>query len=199
MWMTALSGKYVLHQQLTARFNRLQLKLLNGRITTSSVWTVIRLVFLWCIPPDIPAITIKEKTIERVTSTKLLGVIISNDLGWSPHITMIHGKAAQRLCLLKRAGVECIHIVRIYVSHVLSLLDYACQVRHIGLTVLNSDKLEGIQKRAMTIEFPELSYECAVNRTNINTIHTRREELYRHSLRGILSPTRFITCVLSKN
>ena len=61
------------------------------------------LVFLWRIPPDIPAITIKEQTIERVTST-----------------TMIHGKAAQRLCLMKRAGVECIHIVRIYTCHMSS-------------------------------------------------------------------------------
>ena len=138
------------------------------------------IVFLW----HIPAITIEEKTIERVTSTKLLGVIIRNDLEWSPHITMIHGKAAQRLCLLKWAGVECIHIIRIYVSRVCSLLDYACQVQHIGLTVLDSDKLEGIQKRAMTVAFPELSYECAVNRANINTIHTRRGELYRRSVRG---------------
>ena len=40
------------------------------------------LVFLWCISPDSPAIPIKEKTIERVTSTKLLGVIISNDDPW---------------------------------------------------------------------------------------------------------------------
>ena len=49
----------------------------------------------------------------------------------------------------------------------LSLLDYAFQVRHIGLTVLDSDKLEGIQKRSMTIAFPELSYGCAINFTSI--------------------------------
>ena len=36
------------------------------------------LVFLWCIPPDIPDITIKKKPIESVTFTKL-GVIISNE------------------------------------------------------------------------------------------------------------------------
>ena len=113
-------------------------------------------------------------------------MIISNDLVWSPHITMIHGKSAERLRLLKPTGVYCILIVRIYVSRVFSLLDYVCQVRHIGLTVLDSDKLEGIQKRAMTIAFPELSCECAVNRANINTI--RREELYRRSFGGILSP-----------
>ena len=59
---------------------------------------------------------------------KLLGVIISN------HITMIHGKASQRL-YLKQAGVARIHVVSIYVSLVRSVLEYACQVWHTGLTV----------------------------------------------------------------
>ena len=70
MWMTALNGKYVIHQVLTDIFNRLQLKQLNGRITTSCVLTVTKqlLVFLGCIPPNISDITIKEKTIESVTS-----------------------------------------------------------------------------------------------------------------------------------
>ena len=53
------------------------------------------LVFFGRTPPDIPSITIKGKAIKRVTSTKLLGAIISNDLAWGPHITMIHGKASQ--------------------------------------------------------------------------------------------------------
>ena len=67
----------------------------------------------------------------------------------------------------------------------LSLLAYACQVWHTGLTVSNSDKLGGIQKRAMKIAFPELSYECALT---INTLHTRREELCRRFSRGICRP-----------
>ena len=128
----------------------------------------------------------------RVASTKPLGVIISDDLAWGPHITMIHGKASQRLYflrLLKRAGVASIHIVRIYVSLVRSLLEYACQVWHTGLTVSDSDRLEGIQKRAMKIAFPELPYEWALTRANINTLHSRREDLSRRFFRGMLSPT----------
>ena len=140
------------------------------------------LVFFGRTPPDIPSITIKGKAIESVTSTKLLGVIIRDDLAWGPHIAMIHGKASQRLYflrLLKRAGVASIDIVRIYVSLVRSLLEYACQVWHTGLTVSDSDRLEGIQKRAMKIAFPELPYECALTRANINTLHSRREDLSR--------------------
>ena len=93
------------------------------------------------------------------------------------------------LRLLKRAGVACIHIVRIYVSLVRSLLEYACQVWHTGLTVLDSDRLEGIQKRTIKIAFPELPYDCALTRANINTLHSRREDVSRHFFRGMLSPT----------
>ena len=58
-------------------------------------------------PPDIPSITIKDKTIERVTSIKLLGVIISDDLAWGQHITIIHGKASQRLLFASFESVRC--------------------------------------------------------------------------------------------
>ena len=77
----------------------------------------------------------------------------------------------------------------IYVSLVRSLLEYARQVWHTGLTVSDSARLEGIQKRAMKIAFPELPYECAFTLTNINTLHSRREDLSRRFFRGKLSPS----------
>ena len=120
-------------------------------------------------------------------------MILSDDSGWSPHIPMglIHRYASQRLYflrLLKRAGVASIHIVRIYVSLVRSLLKYVCQVWHI-LTVSDSDRPEGIQKRVINIAFTELPYECALTRANINTLHSRREDLSRRFIRD--------TCMLS--
>ena len=65
------------------------------------------LVFFRRTPPDIPSITIKGKAIERVTSTKLLGVNMSDDLAWGPHITMIHGKASQRLLFASFEAGRC--------------------------------------------------------------------------------------------
>ena len=62
------------------------------------------LVFFGRTPPNIPSITIKEKATEKVTSTKLLGMIIADDLGRGPYITMIHGKASQRLFASFEAG-----------------------------------------------------------------------------------------------
>ena len=196
MWMIAPCGKYVLHQQLTARFSRLQLQAAiewsdDNLMCVNCDKTKELLVFFGRTPPDIPSITIKGKAIERVTSTKLLGVIISDDLAWGPHITMIHGKASQRLyflCLLKRAGVASIHIVRIYVSLVRSLLEYAFQVLHTGLTVSDSDRLEGIQKRARSH-----SQSCHANAPSPVPTSTPYTPDVKTCLavffRGMLSPT----------
>ena len=50
----------------------------------------------------------RSKEVELVTSTKLLGFTIANDLTWNDHITEITKKASKRLyslTQLKRAGV----------------------------------------------------------------------------------------------
>ena len=67
--------------------------------------------------PDIPPITINGKSVERVSTAKLLGVTFSSDLTWDAHIEDIHSKASQRLYflrLLHRAGV---HGKRSYCAH----------------------------------------------------------------------------------
>ena len=69
--------------------------------------------------PDIPPITINERQIEQVNWTRLLGVAISHDLTWQLHINEITKRASRRLnfiILLKRAGVEPLHLVKIYVT-----------------------------------------------------------------------------------
>ena len=81
--------------------------------------------------PALPPTTIDNKPIERVPTAKLLGVTFSCDLTWDAHIEDIHTKACQRLYflrLLRRAGVQSGHIVRIYTSLIRSLLEYACPV-----------------------------------------------------------------------
>ena len=57
----------------------------------------------------VPFISINEKEIERIESFKLLGVMISSDLSWQPHVDFILKKAAKRIyCIhyLVRAGIR---------------------------------------------------------------------------------------------
>jgi len=49
-----------------------------------------------------PPLILDGATVERVTSFKLLGVHVSNDLKWAQHINAISSKAASRLYFLKK-------------------------------------------------------------------------------------------------
>ena len=78
---------------------------------------------------SIPKISIDEYEIERVDHTKVLGVTLSSDLTWNLHIDGIVSKASKRLYMLyqlKRAGIRQEDLVRIYVSVIRPVVEYAC-------------------------------------------------------------------------
>ena len=64
-------------------------------------------------------IVIGNNTVERVTTYKLLGIIISNDLKWSEHIDYISKKASKRLYslrILQKVGVNRNGILKVYLT-----------------------------------------------------------------------------------
>ena len=102
----------------------------------------------------VPKITMSGVEIERVAVSKLLGVIISDDLTWDNHVDYICCKGSKRLYfirVLKRAGVEQSSLVAVFISTIRSVLEYACEVWHPGLTVEQCRKVESIQKCALKI------------------------------------------------
>ena len=75
-------------------------------------------------------------------------------------------KAAKRLYLLrqlKRVDVASVNLVKFYCSCIRSVLEYACQLFHSSLPQYLSDDIERIQKRAMRIIFPSLSYTDTID------------------------------------
>ena len=69
--------------------------------------------------PAVPPIVLVNTEIVTVQRTKLLGVMLSNDLKWQGHVDCVRAKGFQRLYfrrMLKRAGVGPKNMVRIYVS-----------------------------------------------------------------------------------
>ena len=110
-------------------------------------------------------ITINGEEIEMVDEAKILGVTIRSDLKWNSHVEAITKKAGQRIHILtqmKRAGIACDDILTVYCSKVRPILEYACQAWHPGLCGYLSDDLEGIQKRAMWVIYPNKTYEEAL-------------------------------------
>ena len=71
---------------------------------------------------------------ERVSSAKVLGVMISNYLKWNDHVDPIISKAARRLYLLsqlKGAGISLSDLLALYCSVIRSVLEFSCQLFHL--------------------------------------------------------------------
>ena len=131
-------------------------------------------------PMDIPPVTIEGIDLERVSSVKLLGIIINNKLTWTENTTYICSKASKRLYHLKqlrRAGLSGGDLLMFYGSVIRPVIEYACPVWHSSLTVADSAKIESIQRRAMRIIDPSLCYDAACDKHHLDKISDRRENL----------------------
>ena len=110
---------------------------------------------------DLPPLFINGQELEVVQNAKLLGVTITNNLSWNLHINETIKKASKRLYFLrqlKRARVPTSDLVRFYTCCIRSVCDYAVPVFHSSLPNYLINDLERVQKRALSIICPHLSY-----------------------------------------
>ena len=78
--------------------------------------------------PVIPQINIGADKLERVSSYKLLGVHVSNNLTWNEHVDAVTNKTTKRIYfmrLLKRGGVAPKEFVHIYLASIRSIIELA--------------------------------------------------------------------------
>lgn len=131
-------------------------------------------------PP--PRITFDTAVIDRVTSFKLLGVVVTDTLSWEDHVTMICVKANKRLYslkLLKRSGVATADLTQYYISVIRPVLEYACPIWQSSLTAEQRDRLETIQRRALRIITNSCDYELQCAILNIEPFYVRTDNLSR--------------------
>lgn len=151
----------------------------------------------------LPPIEMDGSQIERVSLFKLLGIIFNNKLTWEDHIENMCRKASMRLyflTLLHRAGNPPEDIVEVYISIIRSVLEYASEVWHPGLTKAQSKCVEHIQKRALEKAYPDLCYHDALKTANLEPLDVRRENRCKalfesmkdpkHKLHSLLPPKR---------
>ena len=130
--------------------------------------------------------------IEVVQNFKLLGLTISSDLTWNNHVTNICTNASKRLYalrLLKRSGAPAEDLIIVYCAFIRPVLEYACPVWHFSLTQTLSDQIEHIQKRALRIAYPQLSYAISLARISLPTLHQRRVNQCHSIYKNILHQT----------
>ena len=124
---------------------------------------------------------INDHLLERVSSFKLLGVQISEDLSWDKNCQEICRKAYSRISLLtklKYAGVSIEDLIEIYILFIRSIVEYCCVLYHSSLTVKQSNKLEIIQKTCLRVILGDMyvNYSAALEMTGLKPLFDRRED-----------------------
>ena len=132
--------------------------------------------FLKYQPTVITRIQLNGIVIERVSSHKLLGVIITNDLSWNEHCDSIHKKATKRLFVLrtlKRVGLGTKDLVLVYCSIVRSIVEYASPV-WAAIPLYLDELIESVQRKALKIIFGRVDYTEALVLAGLESLSDRR-------------------------
>ena len=127
-----------------------------------------------------------------VTHFKLLGVIVSSDLTWNRHVDDVCAKVSKHLYsirILKRSGISTYDLVLVYRTSVRPVLECACQVRYFSLTEKLINQVEQVQRRALKIIHPHLSYSESLDVLKLRTLYDRRQKLCYKMFRSILHPS----------
>ena len=131
-------------------------------------------------PTSFDPIVINGKDIDVVPKAKVLGLTLSSKLKWNNHVDEIVKKSRKRLyCLsqLKRSGLKPPELIQFYRTCIRPITEYASPVFHDCLPAYLSKDIESIQRRAMRISFPSLSYKEALDEAGLISLSVRRQSL----------------------
>ena len=134
-------------------------------------------------------IVVGNAIVERVASFKLLGAYISRDLTWFTHVNYILKKANKRLYILRalrRSGVSVPDMVNIYCAVIRSVVEYASPVFS-DLPAVLCCALERMQKRALSIILPGVSYQEALCQSGLAPLEVRRAESCVNFMKSVKS------------
>ena len=120
--------------------------------------------------------------LEVIYETRLLGVIITSNLSWQPHVDDICRRATSKLWVLvrfKAMGGTKDQLLKVFQSRIRSTLEFASPVFHSGLTKEQSRKIESVQKKAFALILGKnySNYESALMDLNQERLDTRRATL----------------------
>ena len=134
----------------------------------------------WDFPPEVK---FSDGTlIEYVPETKLVGVILSENLSWQKNTNYICDKARQKMWMLRRMiqlDLGPFTMLDVYTKEVRSILEMAVPVWHAGLTKLQSKDIERIQRISFQIILGSryINYKQACKSLGVQTLDERRVKL----------------------
>ena len=137
-------------------------------------------------PPELLIDGFNEK-LNVINETRLLGVIISNDLKWGANTDNICKNGYKRMWKLRRMlvlDVEPLILLDVYTKEIRSVLELAVPAWHSGLTVKQSADIERVQRVAVDIILSKVKlgernfcYDMAMVILGLEPLSVRREKL----------------------
>ena len=137
---------------------------------------------------------INDSLLQQVHETRLLGLIISDDLTWHSNTNSLVKRAFARMTILKKLyefNVPKIQLVQIYMLYIRSVTEQSSVVWSSSITLEESEALERTQKVALKIIFQKdyISYKNALFLANLPTLAEQRETLlYRFGVKTLENP-----------
>ena len=139
-------------------------------------------------------VSIDETLLEQVKETKLLGLIISDDLSWHSNTNNLVKKAYMRMNILRKLydfNVPKAQLIQIYMLYIRSVTEQSSVVWSSSITEEESNALEGTQKVALRFIYRNeyISYDNALNLSKLLPLSKRRENLlYKFALKTFKNP-----------
>ena len=131
-------------------------------------------------PPELTFVD--GSSLDTMTETCLLGVVISHDLKWAKNTAYICNKARRKLWILRRMQFLDLtkqELFDVYQKEVRSILEYAVPVWHSSLTRKQVSEIESVQKIAfkMILGQSYSGYTDACATLNTETLEKRRLDI----------------------
>ena len=125
---------------------------------------------------------LKNENIDVINSTRLLGTILSDDLGWDKNTANLVKKANARMELLRKVasfGTPQDDLKTIYILFIRSILEQSATVWHSSLNEDNCSDLERVQKSAIKVVLQDnyKGYKNGLAQLGIEDLKSRREYL----------------------
>ena len=125
---------------------------------------------------------LEDSLLPQVKQTRLLGVIVSDNLSWHANTANLVKRCYQRMMILKnlyKFSIPVEELVNIYCLYIRSVAEQSSVVWSSSLTVGQKYDLERVQKVALRIILGDeySSYENALELTGLDNLQTRRSAL----------------------
>lgn len=154
-------------------------------------------------PKYTTVLDMNNQAIESCHSAKLLGVIVDEKLNFSEHVDNMCSKMGSRLYgmrSLKKLGLNSTGLLKYYTANIRSALTYACPAWSSLITQVKMNQIIQIERRALKIANPSISYEEACKIHQLNPINTYMEDISIRHINNIFNnPDHPLNELLVKN